>query len=128
MRPCGPEFACLEPAVRRQEDEGQYERAQNVVLPCAAPIGPEKKLLESSQKVTHCPNYTEVSDERPEVSTLPLLTHMSEQYAAGRIYDPAVAHLYNASAHGRRLRVVRNHDDGLIEAVVQLLKHVKDEG
>jgi hypothetical protein len=38
-----------------------------------------------------------------------------------------VAHLYDAFAHGRGLRVVSDHYDGLIEAVIQLLKHVKDQ-
>src|SRR5919205_373641 len=41
--------------------------------------------------------------------------------------DLSVAHLYDAAAHGGRLRVVRDHDDGLVEAVVHLLKHVQDD-
>src|ERR1043165_6542371 len=42
--------------------------------------------------------------------------------------DLAVAHLDDAAAHGGGLRVVRDHDDGLVEAVVHLLKHVQDDG
>ena len=38
-----------------------------------------------------------------------------------------ITHLHDAFTHGRRLRIVSDHDDGLIEAVVQLLKHVKDK-
>src|SRR5205085_8439169 len=33
-----------------------------------------------------------------------------------------------ASAHGGGLRVVGDHDDGLVEAVVHLLEHVQDDG
>ena len=39
-----------------------------------------------------------------------------------------VAHLYYVSAHCCGFRVVSDHDDGLIKAVIQLLKHVEDEG
>ena len=38
-----------------------------------------------------------------------------------------VAHLNDAFAHRGGLRVVSDHDDGLIEPVIQLLEHVKDE-
>ena len=46
----------------------------------------------------------------------------------GRLFDDVpVAHLYDPLTHGRGFRVVSDHDDGLVEAVIQLLKHVKDE-
>ena len=41
--------------------------------------------------------------------------------------DMAIAHLYYAFAHGRGLRVVRDHHDCLVEPVIQLLEHVKDQ-
>ena len=46
----------------------------------------------------------------------------------GLFHDVAVAHLYDAFAHGRGLGVVSDHNDGLIEPVIQLLEHVKDQG
>src|ERR1043165_3879871 len=49
-------------------------------------------------------------------------------YTRGGGNDLAVAHLDDAAAHGGGLRVVRDHDDGLVEAVVHLLKHVQDDG
>ena len=39
----------------------------------------------------------------------------------------AITHLHDPLAHRGGLRIVRDHDDRLIEAVIQLLKHVKDE-
>ena len=46
----------------------------------------------------------------------------------GRLFDDVtVAHLYDPLTHSRGFRVVSDHDDGLVEAVIQLLKHVKDE-
>ena len=42
--------------------------------------------------------------------------------------DMAIAHLDNTLAHGGGLWIVSDHDDGLIEPVIQLLEHVKDEG
>ena len=38
-----------------------------------------------------------------------------------------VTHLYYSSAHCCGFRVVSNHDDGLIETVIQFLKHIKDK-
>jgi len=38
-----------------------------------------------------------------------------------------VTHLYDPSAHCCGFRIVRDHDDGLIEAVVKLLKHVENQ-
>src|SRR5918912_50632 len=49
-------------------------------------------------------------------------------YTRGGGNDLAVAHVDDAAAHGGGLRVVRDHDDGLVEAVVHLLKHVQDDG
>ena len=39
-----------------------------------------------------------------------------------------VAHLYYVSAHCCGFGVMSDHDDGLIEPVIQFLKHVEDEG
>src|ERR687885_589567 len=64
----------------------------------------------------------------------PITHHLSPITAALYLYtrgggnDLAVAHLDDAAAHGGGLRVVRDHDDGLVEAVVHLLKHVQDDG
>ena len=41
--------------------------------------------------------------------------------------DVPIAHLYDPLTHGRSFRIVSDHDDGLIEPVVQLLEHVKDK-
>src|ERR1044072_9430835 len=60
---------------------------------------------------------------RPLTSALALYL-----YTRGGGNDLAVAHLDDAAAHGGGLRVVRDHDDGLVEAVVHLLKHVQDDG
>src|SRR5918912_1429632 len=49
-------------------------------------------------------------------------------YTRGGGNDLAVAHLDDAAAHGGGLRVVRDHDDGLVEAVVHLLEHVEHDG
>src|SRR5215213_8835117 len=49
-------------------------------------------------------------------------------YARAGGNNLAVAHLDDAAAHGGGLRVVRDHDDGLVEAVVQFLKHVEHDG
>src|ERR687885_286929 len=49
-------------------------------------------------------------------------------YTRGGGNDLAVAHLDDAAAHGGGLRVVGDHDDGLVEAVVHLLEHVEDDG
>ena len=47
---------------------------------------------------------------------------------SGRLFDDmTVAHLHDALAHGRRLGIVSDHHDCLIEPVIQLLEHVKDE-
>ena len=46
MRGSAREFTPLEPAFRREEYEGQYEGAQNVVLPGRAPVRPENYLFE----------------------------------------------------------------------------------
>jgi hypothetical protein len=46
----------------------------------------------------------------------------------GLFDDMAIAHLYDAFAHGRGLGIVSDHDDCLVEPVIQLLEHVKDEG
>ncbi len=40
----------------------------------------------------------------------------------------AVAHLYYVSAHCCGFRVMSDHNDGLIEPVIQLLKHIQHEG
>src|SRR5438067_1558208 len=57
-----------------------------------------------------------------------LITPALYLYTRGGGNDLAVAHLDDAAAHGGGLRVVRDHDDGLVEAVVHLLKHVQDDG
>src|ERR1051325_2840792 len=44
-----------------------------------------------------------------------------------RLDDLPVAHLYDMTAHGGGLGVMRDHDDGLVEAEVQFLEHVKDD-
>ena len=41
--------------------------------------------------------------------------------------DVPVSHLYDTFTHRRSFRIVGDHDDGLIESVVQLLEHVKDK-
>ena len=47
----------------------------------------------------------------------------------GRLFDDmTVTHLHDALAHGRRFGIVSDHHDRLIEPVIQLLEHVKDEG
>src|SRR6185503_20688297 len=50
-----------------------------------------------------------------------------EPDGGGLLHDVPIAHLYDPLTHRRSLRVVGNHDDGLIEAVIQLLEHVEDE-
>ena len=46
-------FAGLKPRDGRQEDKGEDERTQDVILPCAAPVGPEEQAFDNSQKGTH---------------------------------------------------------------------------
>ena len=46
----------------------------------------------------------------------------------GLLDDMTVTHLHDALAHRRRLGIVSDHHDRLIEPVIQLLEHVKDEG
>src|SRR5215213_3344185 len=50
----------------------------------------------------------------------------SHLYISRRLDDLPVAHLYDITAHGGGLRVMGDHNDGLIEPEVQLLKHVED--
>jgi hypothetical protein len=50
---------------------------------------------------------------------------ISDSYDRGRLDNMTVAHLYYSSAHCCSFRIVSNHDDRLIEAVVELLKHVQ---
>ncbi len=38
-----------------------------------------------------------------------------------------VTHLYYPSAHCCGFRVVGDHDDGLIEAIIQFLKHIQND-
>src|SRR5437763_3291349 len=69
-----------------------------------------------------------MSDKKKQLSFLSLTAPALYLYTRGGGNDLAVAHLDDASAHGGGLRVVRDHDDGLVEAVVHLLKHVEDDG
>src|SRR5437763_5043721 len=69
-----------------------------------------------------------MSDKKKQLSFLSLTAPALYLYARGGGNDLAVAHLADAAAHGGGLRVVRDHDDGLVEAVVHLLKHVQDDG
>ena len=41
--------------------------------------------------------------------------------------DVAIPHLDYATTHGCSLRIVGDHYDRLVKAVVQLLEHVKDQ-
>ena len=41
--------------------------------------------------------------------------------------DMTVAHLHDTAAHCCRFRIVSDHDDRLVKAVIQFLEHVKDE-
>ena len=44
----------------------------------------------------------------------------------GVLDNVSISHLNNAPAGCGSLRVMSNHDDGLIETIVQFLKHLQD--
>lgn len=61
-------------------------------------------------------------------SPVNLLLSRLQLNTCGRFDYVAVAHLYYMSAHCCGFRVMSDHNDGLIEAVIQLLKHIQHEG
>ena len=43
------------------------------------------------------------------------------------LYDVTITHLHDSFTHRGSFRIVSDHDDGLIEPIIKLLKHVEDE-
>ena len=103
-------------------------------MPGVSCVIPEEDLLKCGYQASH---VIELASKQPREPRLEgrLILHCREAIAncqlkpdsRGLFHDVAVAHLHDAFTHSRGLRVMRDHDDGLIEPVIQLLKHVKDE-
>ena len=53
MRPVSHARARVKPALRGQENKGQNQRAQHVILPGVSRVAPEKELLDGAENVVH---------------------------------------------------------------------------
>ena len=138
MRQGSPSFAAFKPAFWRQKNENKNDDTQNIPLPAAAFVVPEKQFLQCCKhlfKAILC--QIQQTMGRPGKRRRNILTSrkscvnevdLSLQLHHGCGFNyMTVAHLYDPSAHCCSLRIVRDHNDGLIEAVVQLLKHIQNE-
>src|SRR5581483_946678 len=94
--------------------------AQNIPLPRGARIIPEGDFLGGVRNESH-------NEPAPQLSAE--CDYFVEQICCGRgpSDDVTVTHLDDALAGSGCFRIVGNHDDGLIESVVQLAKHFQDE-
>jgi len=107
-------------------------------LPGVSRVIPEEDLLQCGEKASH---VFKLASKQPREAWLAGLmdfitkTQTYDQTIVVRLQpgcgwlldDVAVAHLHDTPAHCCRFRIVSDHDDRLIEAVIQLLEHVKNE-